>query len=478
MTPARSHAGPFRLALLALGSAGLLFAADAEASGLYFTDRGVRPMGRGGAFVAGADDLGAIWYNPAGLADAGTSVLADFGWLHFTDSYARQLQIVDAQGTVRIVPSPTVNGGSPVLPIPTIAWSLALDKKRTWTIAGGMLAPEVALASYPDTVNGQPSPSRYSLGSYSGSLLAELGGWVAWKPIEQLRFGAGVLALVGYFQTSVTFSACPADRLVCAPEQSEWDAKSQVRVGPIVAPTVNGGVTWVPSKYIRFGMSGQAPMVVSSHATIQVQLPNDVAFDTAHINGSDAHVSFTLPAIFRMGVEVRPIEKLRIEAAFVREFWTTQHSIDAVPEGISITGVTGLPASIAFPSISFPRNFDNANSYRLGGEYTFDAWGYPLDARMGVSYDQSAVPTPYVSLLSLDMNKVIVSLGGGIHVGKHWRFDAVYAHVFAETVFVPPDQAAIPRINPLNGNAPLETVNGGTYTAEADLIGVGLNYLF
>ena len=61
----------------------------AEASrrpGLYFTDRGVRPMGRAGAFVAGADDLGAIWYNPAGIADAGTSILFDASWLQFSST--------------------------------------------------------------------------------------------------------------------------------------------------------------------------------------------------------------------------------------------------------------------------------------------------------------------------------------------------------------------------------------------------------
>ena len=435
-------------------------------------------MGRAGAFVAGADNLGGIWYNPAGLADAGTSVLVDFGWLHFTDSFTRQLRIGDANGTVQTVTSPKVSGASPLLPIPTIAWSLALGEEKRWTIAGGVLAPEVALASYPDTVNGQPAPSRYSLGSYDGSALAIIGGWAAWKPIDQLRFGAGVLALVGVFQTSVTFSACPADRLVCAPEQPEWDAKSQIRVGPIVAPTVNGGVTWVPVEWLRVGVSAQAPMVVSSHATIQVQLPSDVAFDQAKVNGQDAHVSFTLPAIFRMGVEVRPIQKLRVEAAFVRELWTVQHSIDATPEGISISGISGLPPQVAMPNISFPRNFENANSYRLGGEYRLEAWGYPVNLRLGVSYEQSAVPVPYVSLLSLDTNKVMLSFGGGVYVGKHWRFDAVYAHEFCADVFVPPDQAAIPRINPLNGNAPLETVNGGTYTAEADLIGVGLNYLF
>ena len=53
----------------------------ADAAGLFTADRGVRPLGRGGAFVAGADDLGAIWYNPAGLADAGTTLFIDLAWL-------------------------------------------------------------------------------------------------------------------------------------------------------------------------------------------------------------------------------------------------------------------------------------------------------------------------------------------------------------------------------------------------------------
>jgi len=61
----------------ALAMAALLGASRAEAGGLFFSDRGVRPMGRGGAFVAGADDLGAIYYNPAGILEAGNQVLVD-----------------------------------------------------------------------------------------------------------------------------------------------------------------------------------------------------------------------------------------------------------------------------------------------------------------------------------------------------------------------------------------------------------------
>ncbi|MGH7297604.1 MAG: hypothetical protein ACRELB_21885, partial [Polyangiaceae bacterium] len=92
---------PVRRAVLCLSLAASAVAVDARAAGLYFSDRGVRPMGRAGAFVAGADDLGAIWYNPAGLADAGTSFLFDMSWLRFSVDYTRQLQIVDAGGAVQ-----------------------------------------------------------------------------------------------------------------------------------------------------------------------------------------------------------------------------------------------------------------------------------------------------------------------------------------------------------------------------------------
>ena len=80
-----------RLAALSLAVASLSLAASpARAAGLYFSDRGVRPLSRGGAFIAGADDLGAIAYNPAGLYDAGSAFLFDASWLHFTAEYSRQ----------------------------------------------------------------------------------------------------------------------------------------------------------------------------------------------------------------------------------------------------------------------------------------------------------------------------------------------------------------------------------------------------
>ena len=477
--PARSGRG----CRAALGSfffaASLLACASvAHAGGLYFSDRGVRPMGRAGAFVAGADDLGALWYNPAGLAEARTSVLADFSWLRFSSEYTRQLRVVDADNTVRYVSSPRVTGTSPVIPFPTLAASYNFGRDKEWTLAAGTYAPYAAIATYPDQVNGQPSPARYALGSFDGSALILLGGWVAYKPIEQLRFGLGLGALVGFFQSSVTFSVSPPDRLVAAPEQPDYDAATSFRVGPIIAPTGNLGVTWVPMKELRFGSSLQLPVLVSSSAKFDVRLPNAAIFDGARVTGNDAHVRFVLPPILRFGVEARPLEELRVELAYVREFWSMHDSIDLTPEGVAIDGISGLPRHIPLPTIKFPRNFQDTSSYRLGAEYTFKLWGYSMDLRTGMSFETSAIPRPYLSLLTIDMDKVTLAFGGGLHIGEHWRFDLTYAHLFASSVNVPPGEAKIPRVNPIAGNAPFEAVNGGKYAAAADLLGVGLQYTF
>ena len=475
----RAHAAGLGAAvLISVLATAATSATDAHAGGLYFSDRGVRPMGRAGAFVAGADDLGAIWYNPAGLADAGTSLLADFSWLRFSSEFTRQLRIVDADNTVRYVSSPTVRGTSPVIPFPTLAASYNFGERKEWTIAGGSYAPYAAIATYPEQVNGQPSPARYALGSFDGSALILLGGWVAYKPIEQLRFGLGIGALVGFFQSNVTFSVSPADRLVAAPEQPEYDAATSFRVGPIFSPTGNAGVTWVPMKELRFASSFQAPVVVSSHTRFDVRLPNAAIFDGAHVAGTDAHVRFELPPIVRFGVEGRPIEELRVEIAYVHEFWSVHDSIDLTPEGVAIEGISGLPKRVPIPAIKFPRQFQDTNSYRLGAEYTFNMWGYPMDLRGGMSYETSAIPRPYLSLLTIDMDKITLSIGGGLHVGEHWRLDMTYAHLFASSVDVSADEAKIPRVNPIAGNAPFEAVNGGRYAASADLLGVGAQYKF
>jgi long-chain fatty acid transport protein len=463
----------------------VLVASGASAGGLYTADRGVRPLGRGGAFVAGADDLGAIWYNPAGLADAGSSFLVDFAWLNFSAEYTRRTNVVDAGGTVRTVDFPQVKGTSPFLPIPTIAGSFHLGKDKPLTAAFGLFAPYTAVASYPLTVDGQPAPSRYSLVSLEGSALVVAGGYIAYKPIEELRIGGGLQALVGKFQSTVVFSASPADRVIGAPEDPQYDAFSQLDVGPIVAPSANFGMIAAPAKMLRLGVSAQLPFWVNAPASVRVRLPTAAPFDRARQEGEQATVRFRLPPVARAGVEYRTdiseASRLRIELAYVRELWSLHDSIDIRPENIRLYDVTGFPSPFGVSPISLPRNFQDSSSIRLGSEYSLknlisDYW---IDLRAGISYETSAIPPAWVSPLTYDANKLIGSAGGSLHIGGHWRMDAVGSLVLLDGTILDPAEAAVPRVNPVRGNpTKTEAVNGGDYSARAIILGVGVNYKF
>ena len=404
-------------------------------------------------------------------------MLFDGTWLRFSNEYTRELYIRDADNVVKRVNSQTVRGSSPILPLPTMMASYGfLDGKLT--IAGGVFAPYVALASYDKkTVDGQPSPARYTLGSFDGSTLALPGVWIAGKPVDWLQLGAGVHALVGTFVSQITFSAAPQDRLLSAPEDPDFDASSEMRVGPIIAPTANFGAIVTPDPHVRLGVAYQLPTKVSSDAEITVKLPSSSVFDGAQVVGNKAHVSFTLPDIFRVGVEGR-FDDLRVEVAYAREFWSKHDEIVAEPTGIKFTGITGGPETVNLPTIRIPRRFRDASSYRLGGEYTFAVKQYKLGARAGIAYEESAIPPEYLSLSSLDFDKTTLAIGGSLYIGKRWRFDAVLGHIFAAEAKVLPENAKIGRINPLQKNAPFESVNGGTYRARADLLGIGLQYDF
>jgi long-chain fatty acid transport protein len=469
-------------AAVALAFGVMATSSDAKGAGLYVSDRGVRPLGRGGAFVAGADDLGAIWYNPAGIVDAPSSVLLDGSYVHYTDTYTRQGFAPSSTGTGFVTNFPTVSGTTPFLPIPTIAGSLRFGADKRYAAAFGIYAPDAALLTYPATIDGGvPAPQRYSLISLRGSILAVVGGWFSYKPIESIRFGVGVQMLTGYFKTTIDLGACPPNNLVCAPEDPNYAALTSLNAGPIFAPSANAGVTWVPVPMIRVGVSGQAPFVIDAPTTVNVRLPSAVEFDSASQHGKSAHLHLELPPILRAGVELRPLgnDDLRIELAYVREFWSVEKSLDITPDGIQLDNITGFPTPFNINAISMPRGMKDSNSVRLGAEYTPDIAGKMLVARAGVAYETSAVPAAYVSPLTIDNGKVVASIGGSIIVSKHLRLDGVISHTIQGDVRLAARDAQVPLLNPVNGNPTRpDFVNGGTYHANLWIIGGGLEYRF
>ncbi len=463
------------------GVALALLVVDADAGGLYFSERGVRPLGRGGAFVAGADDLHAIWYNPAGLYDAGSQVLLDVAWVNFTTDYTRRALLDQVDPNTGEVVSrheqtfPTVEGDSAIIPIPTVGGSFRVHER--WVVALAAAAPYSALTSYPETVDGKPAPSRYSLITLEGSALGFVGGWVAFKAHEMVHVGFGLDMLIGRFVSTTMFGACVPQRFLCAPEQPEWDSLAQLSAGPIFAPSGNVGVKVMPHPMVTIGSAFHAPHAVRAPGEIRVRLPATPAFERASQEGSDADVDFELPWSLRLGVEVRPIDHLRLEVDGAIEGWGIHDEITVTPNRVALRNLVGFPDPYYIPSQSIPRNFQNSYSVRLGGEYTIPTDDIDITPRVGFSYESSAIPPEYMSVLTVDIDKLTLGLGLTLGVDA-WKFDVVYAHVFGQDVIVEPEDARSPLLQPVEAQGPQHYVNGGNYSARANVIGIGLSYAF
>lgn len=467
------------LGLGLLGSMALP-APSASAAGLYLAPRGVRPLGVAGAIVAGADDAGAaIAYNPAGLMYTGEQFLVDVSVLLYSGSYTREALVGPDDAPV-VKAFPKVNASQDFLPLPTLAYSNPFGLED-WNFAVGLYAPYSALTEYPETVDGVAAPQRYSLISIEGTTLVNIGLYAAWSPLDWLSIGAGFEIMTGIFETKVAMSACPADRLVCAAQDPSYDAVTVLKATPIIAPTGIVGVIAQPTQDWRIGLSWHAPASVSTSGTITVQMPTAPLFQNAYMSGDEINFKLQMPNVVRAGVQYLGIPNTRIEVDYNFESWSQQQNITVTPKGtISMDNVAGFPTSYDVGEIQIQRGFQNSNAVAVGAEYAFGKVVGPvsLDMRGGFRWEQSGIPTDYLTVATVDMNKYMLSVGGSLHIGR-FRLDASYAHIFAPDVFVPPGDAKVHGVNIIRANptVPL-AVNGGTYTAAANIVGIGLAYQF
>jgi long-chain fatty acid transport protein len=459
----------------------------AYASGLFVSERGVRPLGRGGAFVAGGDDLGAIAYNPAGIFDAGASLLIDGAVVIYQSQYTRQslLRQVDPN-TGEVVATyeqtfPTVDGSSAPLPLPTLAGSFIVHPD--WRVAIGAYAPYGTLPSYPAELEDEsPAPQRYSLISLDGTALIVLGGYAAWRPIEPLTLGIGVELLLGQFQARKALTACVPERFFCAPEDPRWDALNEIKAAPIVTPSGSLGLTWEFYEGWRLGTSFHLPFWIIAPATVKTRLPSTPLFRTVEQKGDSATLEFQIPWVVRLGLEMRDVAPgLRVEVGVDYHHWAMHDAISLSSGDIALTNVPGFPEEYILPDLSIARGFQSVLGARIGAEYAIDASdAVTVTPRLGFSYETSAIPTEYLSVLSLDAGKATPSAGLGITVDDKARFDLVYAHQFYPEVVVAPEEARLEQTYPLKANPAQrpDYINGGTYNWTADIVGIGFSYTF
>ncbi len=475
---------PMRAALILLA---LAAHSEASAGGLFPGDRGIRPLGRGFAFVAGADDPQALWYNPAGIAWSGQQLLLDISLPVMRHSFTR----IDSGGNTL----PTVDANAPTLPIPALAYTHPIG---SFTLGFGIFAPTASPYGFPRGLRADgsecnyaddsledpqctPAPQRYSLYSLEGTALIQAIPAISWRPVESFAIGLGVPIMVGTFVGESAISAC--EGFLCGQaENPEWDGLARFTVSPVLHVGVSGGLTF-DAGIIRLGASFTwFPNAIRGRATLESRLPSAALFDGARVEGDAAEFVFPYPAILRGGAELRPLDELRVEASVVYERWSTQESMRIIPDNVWIRDAIAI-GDYQLGEISIPRNMRDVFSVRVGG--TYEAIPKRLQVSLGVAYESSGFGDSTLTPLTLDTDKVIAGLGVSVGLTEGLWLDIAYGHFFMRERSVRNSEVAQPTpLRPARRDGVPTSEGGaayignGDYTMEMDVFGLGLRWQF
>jgi long-chain fatty acid transport protein len=400
----------------------LALASPAVAGGLTLPVQGVRSLERAGALVAGAEDADALWLDPAGLAHtAGAGHQA----LLFDVAYVYQPVTYSAGATNQ----------QPGSPAPNLAGALGVSDRLV--IAAGFSTPYAGLHRY--DVSG---PTRYASTNLAGTTFARITVGAAYVVTPELRVGATVQDNVTILDHRLVASACPGT-MTC---DRNDDMPMQIAETDYIAPSGSLGVQYDAAPAVTLAAMAQSPTRVSSTGTLTLTPPPALA--GAMVTGNRVTESFTLPPIVRAGVEWHT-PAVRVEAALDVELWSLHDAIAIDPQGVAV-------GSMPVKAMTIPRHFQTSFAPSLGAEFHTGA----AQLGAGIEYETAAAPPSYVSALTVDASKLLVTIGGGYASGG-WQIGAAagYAKLADVTVTDP----KVPVLEPLRDASSGTFINAGTY---------------
>ncbi|MCB9637659.1 MAG: outer membrane protein transport protein [Myxococcales bacterium] len=440
----------------------LLASRQAHAAGFYLPGRGVSSMARGGTGIAGADSLQAMWYNPANLAAfKGVNLLIDAGVI-FSGSDFQRSDRTRPDGTTEKFS--LVQNEAPPLPDPSLMFAYGW-KDPNITVALGIYAPYALSLKFPDT-----GPQRYGIVDMSGSLFVVSQASIAWAPHPRFRLGLSIQNVTVTVRLMTAASAYLG--IFGEAESPDLDLYTEGRLNSYFNISGNLGA-WgravdLPGFKLDLAASMQAPVRVQGEGTMRVRLPTHPLFDPTTVEGDQVSAGFWLPFIIRGAARASFWgDRADIEVAFVYETWSMHDVISFSPTGSGIV-LRNVPTigDYVVPPINIPRNWKDAFSVRVGGKVeVVKGWFQIL---YGYIFEASAIPDDMFSVLIMDSDKHVFSLGARVTV-KNMTFDLGYGLYWMPERRI--TNSKYTQINPLNPEG-ASVIGNGVYNATVHILGL------
>lgn len=474
-----------------------LSSAPALADGGYYSGAlGARAAGRGGAFVARADDATAISVNPAGLAGLRGTRLEIGNQLSY-NSYGYTRATTLDYGNVQNGMAPPVtfarvSNGTPAQaadPFIGVTTDFGLSD---WGFGLATFAPPgIAQEEFP-TTGGQ----NYMMVKRQAIIL-DTAASAAWKYRD--LFGLGITAewiSVPRLEYSLMVDGNP----FLAPDDpvsSQWDLLADTKGADWFVFNARVGAWARPRPWLELAAAGQVvPTDILTHSTLSVT-PRDPSLGAVTLSrgpnaASDVTIKLPLPLMARAGARYinldGGVERWDLELDVEVETWSRVNQFTVETNGLS---ANASGQNIPIGRIVVPKQWKDTVSVKLGGDLALvpDRW----TLRAGAYYE-SAVASPATANVDFPGGPQIGGAVGGSFLSSGWEVALTYQLRYQPTVTVseadarvdqqvPASTCTAPYTDPNRCNAnlmgrPAPAINAGTYNATSHLVSLAVLYRF
>lgn len=458
---------------LSLGIAftGVIASGSAHAGGFEIPDTGARAAGRGGAMVAGADDLTALHYNPGALArQRGTNFLYNHNLIFHRASFTRAPLTAEVWGEDRSFDR--VEDRRKVFPLGLFAVVSSDFGLRNWTFAAGVYGPSaVGRHDYP----------AYGAQSFQLTRMDVLMAYYSVAAAWKLRDVFGVGVTVQYVDMlQMKYALVVDSRAVTGlnptPDDSGTQLETQLNLKDRTAATAQVGLWYRPHRRVELGLASRVvPVYLRPEGGVSVDKPQLVTGDIR------VSMPLVLPATLRGGVRyihdvgtgANSRKWFDLELDVVYENWSSIDSFDLELSG-SISGQELSDLEIA-------KKWKDTVSVRLGGD--FFALPPYLTLRAG-GYVET--PTQDPEYAHLDFPAFLRGgVGAGLTAGAKGIYGTIgYMHVFQQARNVSEAQGQVFQQRPL-APCPAECdglsgvpANAGRFRSSFDMLNLGFEIRF
>lgn len=451
----------------------------ALAGGYFVGPIGGQAVGRGGAFVAKANDLSAAYYNPAGFAlMKGTRLQLDNKFSYNTVEFQRE-PVFDGSTMTTVTFAPVTNTPKfqPLDPLVGVATDFGLSDFAFALVAYANSG--ISKMQFPE--NGS---QRYLMTERNGLIVNySLNG--AWRPFPELSIGvnAQVVAVPELSYQLVVNGGGILD--IAYPVTNTYDVLATVEGKDLFTMNAILGAWYQVAPSLELGLSAQVlPSKIATEGPISVRFTNPnltLEQPTIERDGTPANgvsIELPLPQWARLGARYvgrrdgSLAEAFDIELDVVYERWSAAERFTVITNDLDVESTA---ATVPLGTINVEKQWQDVFGVNLGGDYAI------LDnmaVRAGAYYETAVSKPEFTNVDFTTGAQIGLTAGATLALGG-LKLSVGYEYRFQPDVTTTTANGQVRQVVPAKTNpAAIPVVNGGTYRANSHSAVLGLAYSF